>query len=89
MVHTLKKISLILFFSLILGNFAVAPAQADFPASTGSLPYGITIDSAGNIYTANSGSNNVTKITPGGVSSILGTTGKGPYSITVDSAGNI
>ena len=31
--------------------------------TTGSNPYGITIDSAGNIYTANLGSNNVSKIT--------------------------
>ena len=38
--------------------------------STGANPYGITIDSAGNIYTANQDSNNVTKITPGGVASI-------------------
>jgi Bacterial Ig domain/Bacterial cadherin-like domain/Bacterial Ig-like domain len=52
-------------------------------------PSSITIDSAGNIYTANPQSNNVTKITPAGVSSIFGTTGNLPYAITIDSAGNI
>jgi streptogramin lyase len=57
--------------------------------TTGNIPYGITIDSAGNIYTANTGANNVSKITPLGVSTILGTTGSTPLGITVDSAGNI
>jgi len=52
-------------------------------------PVGIAVDSAGNIYTANYGSNNVSKITPGGTSTILAATGTGPYGITVDSAGNI
>ena len=63
MVNTVKKISLILFFSVILGIFAVTPAQADFPASTGYDPQEITIDSSGNIYTANYRSFTVTKIT--------------------------
>ena len=46
--------------------------------TTGNNPSGITIDSGGNVYTANRWSNNVTQITPGGVSSILGTTGNNP-----------
>src|SRR5690606_118397 len=45
--------------------------------------------SAGNVYTSNNGSYNVTKITPAGVSSILGTTGDSPYGITIDSSGNV
>jgi len=57
--------------------------------TTGTTPLGITIDSAGNIYTANANSNNVSKITPLGVSTILGTTGTTPIRITIDSAGNI
>ena len=61
----------------------------DSTYSTGSSPGGIAIDSAGNIYTANYDSNNVSKITPAGVSSILGTTDDAPYGITIDSAGNI
>ena len=43
--------------------------------TTGTNPHGIAFDSAGNLYTANTGSNTVTKITPGGVSSTFGTTG--------------
>ncbi len=57
--------------------------------TTGSAPYAITIDSLGNLYTANYTSNNVTKITPAGVSSILGTTGSNPQGIVVDNLGNV
>ena len=58
-------------------------------ATAGTYPVGIATDSAGNVYTANSGSDNVSKITPAGVSTILGTTGDAPRSIAVDSAGNV
>ena len=57
--------------------------------TTGTDPFRITIDSSGNIYTANEGANNVSKITPQGVSSILGTTGDCPNDMTIDSSGNI
>ena len=68
-----------------------AHAASSIFAATGNNPYGIAVDSAGNVYTANWGTNNVSKITPGGTSTILGTTGTDsrPYGITVDSAGNI
>ena len=69
---------------------ASAEAASTILGSTGSAPYGITVDSAGNIYTANSSSNNVSKITPAGVSTInWAATGNRPVGITVDSAGNI
>ncbi|CAB4345954.1 unannotated protein [freshwater metagenome] len=58
-------------------------------ATTGANSRGITVDSAGNIYTANSDSNDVSKITPAGTSTILATTGTYPAGITIDSAGNI
>ncbi|NDJ14901.1 MAG: hypothetical protein EBY17_27545 [Acidobacteriia bacterium] len=71
---------------------ATTPASsptAGILGTTGANPFGITIDSSGNIYTANGSSNNVTKITPAGVSTILGTTGASPFSITIDSSGNV
>jgi hypothetical protein len=43
----------------------------------------------GNIYTANFVSSNVSKITPQGVSTILGSTGVAPQDIAIDSSGNI
>ena len=58
-------------------------------ATTEAFPSGITVDSAGNIYTSNGGATNVSKITPAGVSTILGTTGAGNGPITIDSIGNI
>ncbi len=82
---------------MLLGLMAVitiAPDHALGASSTlgptGLSPYAITIDSAGNIYTANYGSNNVTKIAPDGTSTTpWATTDSGPYGITIDSAGNI
>ena len=84
----LKKIS------IIIAAFAIITAQQSFAASsilgtTGTSPYQIVIDTAGNIYTSNSDSDNVSKITPAGVSSILGTTGDNPIGITIDADGNI
>jgi len=61
-------------------------------ATTGQCPAGITIDSSGNLYTANYGEQfgwNVNKITPTGVSTILGTTGEFPVAIAIDPLGNI
>ena len=57
--------------------------------TTGIYPYGIAIDSLGNVYTANSNSDNVTKITPLGVSTTLGTTGDYPQCIAIDSLDNV
>ena len=58
-------------------------------ATTGISPLGIAMDAAGNVYTANGGSNTVSKITPEGISIILGTTGNDPKGIAIDAAGNI
>lgn len=58
-------------------------------AKTGKGPTGIVVDVFGNVYTANSGSNNVTKISASGKSRILGRTGKKPRGIAVDPSGNV
>jgi type II secretory pathway pseudopilin PulG len=70
-------------------QWQVQQVSSTILATTGAAPWGIAVDSAGNIYTANIDSNNVSKITPAGVSTILGTTGDFPVAITVDSAGNV
>ena len=73
----------------IVASIPAAGYTSSILGTTGSYPAAITIDAAGNIYTANSFTNNVSKISPSGVSSILGTTGTQPYDITIDAAGNI
>ena len=55
----------------------------------GAGPSDITVDSNGNVYTANYYDSTVTKITPDGNSSVFGTTGKGPNGIVVDMSGNV
>ena len=88
-----KLVTLLIAMALLQGaHLEIANAQAyssSILGTTGSSPEGITIDPAGNIYTANTNSNNVSKITPAGVTTILGTTGTGPIAITIDSVGNI
>ena len=71
------------------GFVGSAHAASTIFATTGSGPIAIAIDPAGNVYTANFNSNDVSKITPAGVTSTLGTTGGGPNGIAIDKAGNI
>ena len=59
------------------------------PGSTGAWPQAITIDTAGNVYTANWNARSVSKITPSGRSKIIGRTGRRPIGITTDLNGNI
>ena len=58
-------------------------------ATTGSRPFDITIETSGNVYTTNSDSDTVSKITPDGISAYLGATGDNPKGIAIDAAGNI
>jgi len=63
-------------------------APATLHGVTGSSPWGIAIDAAGNVFTAN-GTSDVTKITPAGVTSTLGPTGLNPLGIAADPSGNV
>jgi streptogramin lyase len=65
------------------------PRDSSVLARTGAGPDGIAVDAFGNVYTANTRANTVTKITRTGKSSTLGTTGKRPRGIAVDSSGNV
>ena len=71
------------------GYAVQAASNSTILGTTGSKPVGIVVDAAGNVYTANIGSDNVSKITPDGVSTIFGTTGDAPEGIVIDAAGNI
>jgi len=58
---------------------------------TGAQPLGITVDSSGNVYVANSsiGQNSLTKITSAGETSTISSVGTQTYDVTVDSSGNV
>ncbi len=96
----MRSLTNLILISLFTSVIAIipSPASAACPTcegtsttlgSTGVEPFGIAIDSAGNIYTANDGSNTVTKITPAGVATTLGSTELNPRGIVIDSTGNI
>ena len=59
-------------------------------ANVGPAPRTIAIDSSGNVYTANSGNNTITKITPAGVVTLVwATVGAVPQDLVIDSSGNV
>ena len=65
------------------------PRASSVLAKTGAGPDGIAVDAMGNVYTANSRANTVTKIDANGKATQLGTTGQTPRGIAVDGAGNV
>lgn len=83
--------------ALTLGLGVTTPASAARPtprestrlAGTDAGPDGIAVDNYGNVYTANSRANTVTKVGPNGKASTLGTTGEKPRGIAVDGSGNV
>ena len=78
--------SILIAFVLMLTGAAPALAGSAILGTTGDNPRAIVVDSAGNVYTANSSANNVSKITPSGFSTILDVTGVNPYpgAIAID-----
>jgi DNA-binding beta-propeller fold protein YncE len=52
-------------------------------------PIGLVCDDTGNVYVANYNGNTVARISPAGVSSIIGTVFKQPYYLTLDRDGNL
>ena len=89
----MKRISWIATAALVVGLFVPVDAVHAEPSrifgTTGDAPRLMVFDQTGNLYVANYVSNNVSKITPAGVSTILGTTGTNPRGIAIDSSGNV
>jgi sugar lactone lactonase YvrE len=103
--HTIRKINSCGVVSTLAG-LAGSSGSADGTGSAASFsfPAGMAVDSAGNIYVADSGNSTIRKITPAGVVSTLaglaGSSGSTddtgdaarffqPYGVAVDSAGNV
>ena len=69
---------------------SIAPdGTSTIVGTTGLKPRAIAVDTAGNVYTANTDSDTVSKITPAGASTIFGTTGNTPVAIAIDVNGNV
>lgn len=80
-----------LFVSIGTTTYKIPPTfdtYSTFATITGAASV-LTIDSLNNLYTVNTTSNLVYKITPAGTVSTLATVGAGPINVKVDSAGNI
>ncbi|HEV8058850.1 MAG TPA: DUF4214 domain-containing protein [Gemmataceae bacterium] len=67
---------------------AVQPTISAF-ASGFNSPYGMAVDSAGNLYVANEGGSTVSKLTPAGVVSTFASGFGGPIALAFDAAGNL
>ncbi len=62
-----------------------------FATPPGSITTGLAFDSSGNLYVAENGSDQISKVTPGGVASLFATLpgGSNPQGLAFDSSGNL
>jgi len=103
--HTIRKVSVMGAVTTLAGT-AGNPGSADGTATAARFnsPTGVTVDSAGNVYVADSGNHTIRKVSAAGVvTTLVGTAGNpgsadgtgtaarftSPTGVTVDSAGNV
>jgi sugar lactone lactonase YvrE len=101
--NAIRKITAAGVVSTLAGTGAVGFANGAGASATFFDPWGVAVDSAGNVYVADTGNNVIRKITAAGVVSTFAGTGDAgstdgpgasatfvwPYGVAVDSAGNL
>lgn len=89
--HTVRKLSATGTVTTLAGSPGLAGNDDGIGNSARfSGPLGIAVDTAGNVYVADTGNHLIRKITPVGVvTTVAGTQGLTSTSLTIDGAGNI
>jgi len=104
--HCIRKVTVGGVISTIAGTGSQGYSGDTGPAISARLrfPYGVAVDSSGNVYIADTGNHRIRKVTGGVISTIVGTGSLGysgdngpalsarlysPYGIAVDSSGNM
>jgi streptogramin lyase len=96
-VKSIGNVSSLLVVCLVLGGAAAHAQTAQFsgahvmlPIGTLTHPYGMAVDTSGNIYVADNANNSLSKLTPSGALSAGFLTADGsPYGVAVDGSGNL
>jgi len=52
-------------------------------------PFGVAVDSAGDVYVADTGNGRVVKVSPGGTQTVVASGSYDPYGVALDSAGDL
>jgi len=105
--HRIRKVTPVGIISTVTGNVKSGYSGDGGPATQASLyhPWGVAVDTAGNLYIADTGNDRVRKVTPAGIISTVAGDGSwrysgdgglatqaslyGPVGVAVDAAGNL
>ena len=89
--HRIRKVSKDGIITTLAGTGTAAYSGDDGPAVRASLnyPYGVAVDSGGNVFILENGNHRIRKVTPDGIIRTFYNGTQGWYSLAVDGAGNV